>query len=165
MIITNLAELKRIRVGDRLRLVYRFGKILDEPREVAKVQTNAIAFKKGDGLTWLEFPPASRLEFTDRGFRTYAVGRRPLTPQEQEVLDNEPRDPKQEEIDALSDGSTMYWRTKAYLEAKGMPYLSCGNREKQLVWVDKTPMIQDPAVKGQLELEYMFEGDGNGALL
>lgn len=65
----KLADLKRIAVGTRLRLVYcLFGPVPDHKqfREVSKVQSNGIYFRKSDGQdSWLAFPKAS--EFRDNG--------------------------------------------------------------------------------------------------
>jgi hypothetical protein len=156
--IKNLAGLKKVQIGDKLRLIYRFGKLLDEIKEIGKVQTNAIAFKKGDGLSYLELPPASLLEFTEKGFKIYGIGTRDLTPKEKEVYDNRPIDPKQAEIDAYSDGNTMFYREKSYYQEKGMMHLTCYNKGKHMVWDENNiPKIKDPAVKGELNLEYIFE--------
>jgi len=65
----KLADLKRIPVGTRLRLVRSFLGPCDKPREVAKVQSNSIALKQLDKalapLSWLTFPKAS--DFRDDG--------------------------------------------------------------------------------------------------
>lgn len=153
----NLAQLKKLPVGTKLRLIWRFGKELNEEKEIAKVQSNAIAFKKGDGLSWLYLPPAARMEFTGRGFIIYAQGLRDLTPDEKEVLDNVPKDPEQERIDALSDGSTMFYREKAYFKKYNMMHLTVYNKGRRLHYdKDNKPRIIDPLVKGEKELEYIF---------
>jgi predicted ABC-type ATPase len=69
---TNLSELKKfLTVGKKIWLVKRDGKYINAMREVAKVQTNSIAFKipGKDELTWLPFEKASEYTFTKEGFK------------------------------------------------------------------------------------------------
>jgi hypothetical protein len=153
----TLSELKKVAIGTQLKLIYRFGKEMDDLREVGHVQSNSLCFRMGDKAkgSWLEFPPAARLEFTDKGFKIYGIGKRELTDKEKSVLDNVPRDPKQEEIDAYSDGNTMFYRERAYLKEKNMMHLTVYNKGRHLVYEENNhPMIKDPLIKGELELEY-----------
>jgi hypothetical protein len=72
MKIRTLAELKRIPVGTRLRLVRTLMGPTDKPRVVAKVQANAIAFRtEDDRLSWLNLPKAKDFEPTEHGFRVW----------------------------------------------------------------------------------------------
>jgi hypothetical protein len=72
MKIRTVADLKRIPVGTRLRLVRSLMGPTDKPRVVAKVQTNAIAFRtEKDSLSWLTIPKAKDFELTENGFRVW----------------------------------------------------------------------------------------------
>lgn len=74
MKLKTLADLKRIPIGTKLRIVRcLIGPVAPEKqaRTVAKVQSNAIAFQRPDKaeLSWLTFPKASEFEPTENGFR------------------------------------------------------------------------------------------------
>jgi hypothetical protein len=56
----KLADLKRIPVGTKLRLVHCLMGPCDKPREVLKVQTNAVVMLTPEGKhSWLTLPKAS----------------------------------------------------------------------------------------------------------
>lgn len=155
----TLADLKRITLGTKIQMIFpennsHCGKI----REVTKVQTNAIKI----GESYLEFPRASLLEFTDNGFKIFHPGTRELTEHEKSLIRNEPRDEKQEEIDCLTDGSTMFYRRKAYYRNNNAEYLFGGDKNRRIdsrsqrtVNVDEWRII-DSSIKGELMLEYKF---------
>jgi DNA-directed RNA polymerase subunit RPC12/RpoP len=58
--------------GTKLILVSRDGKELNQKREVVQVLSNGLAFKGegigGNGISWMTFPKASYIKFTDDGF-------------------------------------------------------------------------------------------------
>lgn len=63
-----LADLKRLKVGDRLRLVYSHlqgHRFLNTTRAIEKKQSNAIKFEGG---SWLYFPTAAEFKGTNDGF-------------------------------------------------------------------------------------------------
>jgi hypothetical protein len=158
----TFTDLKRALVpGAKLILVERFGKPENQERIIKKVQTNAIAFDKNGTLSWLPFPTASLVEFDGKRVTFYGQGLRELTEDEKRILDNQPSDPKQGEIDALSDGSTMFYRRQAYFRQQNSIHLTTYNKGKHLRYVrtedgkDK-PMIDDPTVRGKVELVYEF---------
>lgn len=69
----SLAELKRrLQKGVRLQLVERCGRPVDppqEPREIAVVQTNAVAFQDRDGkLSWLWWVKGLKVHTMADGF-------------------------------------------------------------------------------------------------
>jgi hypothetical protein len=75
MRIKTLADLKRIPIGTRLRLVKSLMGPTSKLRIVAKVQSNSIAFD-GDDIkpghhSWLNLPKAADFEPTSNGFRIY----------------------------------------------------------------------------------------------
>jgi hypothetical protein len=162
----TLADLKRkLQIGMRLTMIYNSVRIKKLPlkREVINVQSNGIHFidptkdrstqKRG---SFLDFPKASLLEINEKGFKIFESGRRDLTKEEKGVIANEPRDAKQDEIDIMSDGSTMYWRRKRYYIEKGFEYLFNGDKNKRIDSNDRTKVI-DSNVKGELSLEYIFD--------
>lgn len=174
----TLAELRRrLTPGTVIYLTYRsFDRKSEElplKREVVKVMTTQIVVinpdlptaeqlrKSGKG-SFLEFPVSTLMDITDTGFSIYNKGHREMTEEEKRVYDNKPRDPRQEEIDAISDGSTMFFREKSYFYNAGMPHLlgyETGKPEK-LDYNEKDasgyPLIWSNKVKGQKALEYKF---------
>lgn len=165
----TLAELKRkLQPEVKLILIERFGKKIEnpQPRSVIKVQGNAIVIEKVPGAkngSWLYWPPGSLIEITDRGFKIFEAGDRDLTPEEKAIRENEPRDPKQEEIDALSDGSIMFWRQKRYYKEKNALHLFGTETVRGMRYNYNTGKVRDNRVKGKVSLEYLFDGDnGNG---
>lgn len=168
----TLADLKRkLTIGQGLKLVgYRDMGIeganarLNKVRYIVKVQTNGIYLNEDKTAirgAWLDFPKASLLEISDKGFKMYCAGIRDLTEDEKKIIANEPRDPKQEEIDMLSDGSIMYYRRKAYYEESTSPYLMGIEKiqGKRLTYKkndkgERVPQIEDESIKGELSLAY-----------
>lgn len=170
----TLADLKRdLKVGTQLTLVEFHGtkdsKWINSPRYVIKTSTVDIQLSpdknatKGSHLNW---PKASLLEYDGKTIRIFESGNRPLTEDEKRIYQNQPRDAKQEEIDMLSDGTTMFYRKKRYFESlpgfmhlfgchreRGM-YLKHGTKETidNGTWSDW--FIDDEKVKGKLALVY-----------
>jgi len=162
----TFADLKRnLQVGKELILVERFGQRIEnpQPRKIIKVQSNAIVIEKlpGSGKeSRLYFPPSSLIEITEKGFKIYYPGKRDLTLQELDCLINQPQDPKQEEIDALSDGNVMFWRREEYFKEHDALYLRGYKEEKGLKYDFNDGKVRDNKIKGDLALEYIF-GNGN----
>ena len=158
----NLADMKReLQIGKRLMLVYRF-KPLETPilKEVSNVQGNGIYLITPDlgvvNPSFLAFPKASLLEITKEGIRFYDKGLRDLTPEEKTIRDNEPKNAEQEERDALSDGSVMYWTQRAYYRLCNADYLMGHETQRGMSYDYETGKVWDEKVKGALCLEYKF---------
>lgn len=165
------ADLKRkLTIGTRIALIYRF-KLLDIPiiKIVNFVQTNGIYLKtegmniEGKKGSYLGFYPASLTEADEKGLRLYGIGERPVDEKEKAIIAGYEaiRDRKQEEIDALSDGSTTFWQEKAYYARNNADYLfggytSHGNRFIKRKNFNSPNSVYDPAIKGNLELEYQW---------
>lgn len=156
----TLAELKRhLQVGVELTCVFASNsqRFVGKQRKIIKTQGNGIYLEIGDGDnrgSFLEFPKASLIEVNRNGFKIFWSGKRELTEKEKSVLANRPRDPKQEEIDMLTDTNVMFWRNKQYLKEQGFDYLFVGAKGKRL---DRNDMkVIDPAIKGDLALKYKF---------
>jgi len=166
----TLAELKRkLQPEVKLTLVERFGKKIETPlpREIIKSQSNAIEIEAFPGATgkgsWLYWPPGSLIEITNKGFKIFEAGDRDLTPEEKAIRDNVPRDPEQEEIDIMTDSSVMFRRHKAYYKEKNALHLFGTETVQGMRYNYNTGKIRDNRVKGNLSLEYLFDGDsGNG---
>jgi len=159
----TLSDLKRFLVeGAKVERLTRYGKEAKAILVVVKVQTNGVYLapvEAQDRKSWIDFPPASLLEVDDKGFRIYNIGTRPMNVEEQKVWDNVPVDKKQTEIDALSDGSTMFYRERAYFINAGFEYLFGGftSHNLNVKRLDHNSMlVKDPEVKGELILEYKF---------
>ena len=155
---TNKADLLRMPENTKFRLINRFGKIIDEPRELLKCRSNSLIFLKDGKKSYLDLPPASRIEFTGNGFKIYGVGERDLTEKEKAVLDNQPRDTQQEERDILTDTNVMFYRQKEYFINSGMPHLLVYNKGTHLVYDENNiPKVRDINIRGKLELEYILD--------
>lgn len=89
MKIKRIADLKRIPVGTRLRLVRSLLGSANKLRIVAKVSDTKIGFE-GEGiadgrLSWLAIPKASDFESTENGFRIYETWANPGRPERREI--------------------------------------------------------------------------------
>lgn len=177
--INTLAALKKkLQKGQAVKLVSWFGQNeqnattesakakLGKTRYVVKVQTNGVYLSPDkeatDGSYW-EFPAASLVEVNNSGFKVYGIGERPLSPQEAAVMANEPKDAEQDRIDAMSDGSTMYYRRKRYYAGSGFPYLDSSDWYHGLRRNPNRNTISDKSIKGALELEYEFVDENSSS--
>lgn len=64
----TLSELKKLQVGQVLKLIDSFHKphkFLNQERKIAKMQTNALMF---ENKSWLYFPKAPQFKGTEKGF-------------------------------------------------------------------------------------------------
>ena len=157
----TLAELKRaLVVGTKVELKSRFGKpIEDGAREVVGVQSNAWVFKSAKTpKSWLTIPPASLVEFDGKNIRTYGKGKRPLTAREKSIKDGfeKIRNKKQEEQDALSDGSTSFYQEVAYYREHDAEYLMGNEYQRGMKYDYASGMVLDASVKGEVELHYQL---------
>ena len=129
----NFAEVKRkLTVGTKLIVTYPDGKVLN--REIIISRATQVVMidptkddaderrKQGKG-SWLEFPAASLVDIIDNDFSIYWPGYREMTVEEKAVYDGRPIDKEQSMNDAMTDGSTMFWREKKYFTDKGMTHL------------------------------------------
>lgn len=156
----TLADLKRLlKEGTIVKMTHGPNpKLVGKRRQVVKVQSNGIFFVDPDDnsskKSFLEFPKASLLDFDEQGFRIFDAGLRDLTDGERACMDNEPRDAKQEEYDALSDGSTMYFRRKNYYLKSDYPWLFGHETVRGKKYIFHEKMVRDDDIKGQLVLAY-----------
>ena len=66
----TLADLKRLKVGDRLTMISAHypGRLLGTTRAIAKMQSNSLMFEGG---SWLYFPKAKDFKGTPDGFEIW----------------------------------------------------------------------------------------------
>ena len=131
---------------------------LNVVRYVIKTQTNGVYLNEDKNAvkgSFLEFPKSSLIEVTNKGFKTFEAGFRDLNEEEKRILENQPKDEKQDEIDLMTDGSQMFYRRKAYFKECDFEYLfSCSKTIKGLYFMNGR--IRDDKIKGDLSLEYEF---------
>ena len=167
----TMADLKRkLALGTAVKLVNWQGKTdpsanpnIGVTRYVVKAQSNSVAFnadKNAKTGSWWEFPPASLVEITPTGFKVYEPARRPLNAEEQAVMDKQPVDAEQQQIDVMTDGNVMYYRRKDYFENAGYGYLYNHNWEKGKLY--SNGVVLDKSIKGNLALEYEFVDERSG---
>jgi hypothetical protein len=121
---------------------------------VSGTQTNGLSF----GKSWLDFPAASLLEYDGKVISIYESGNRPLTAEEQAIIDGMPKDQKQSEIDMLTDGSTMYHREKRYFAEQDAEWY-WGKWHKVKRYSSRDNTIYDKKAKGALSLQYEIVQD------
>jgi len=134
---------------------------LNIPRYIIGTQTNGITLspnpesKQG---SFLELPVASLTEYDGETIRIYKPNRRPLTPDEQALIDNMPSHRAENrqlcENDALSDGSTTYWMDKKYLADNSANWYWDWDKGQRFDSNDM--MMWDKKIKGDLDLEYQL---------
>lgn len=156
----TLADLRRyLRPGRQVILAERFNEPFNKLRTVKEIQSNGIWFIREelpDKPSFLPLEKASLISIDDSGFAIHAPGYRDLTPSEQEIITNEPRDPVQEERDLMADTNIMWYRRKSYYANANAPYLFASERGKP--YYDRSRgLVRDPKIKGPKELIYKFK--------
>lgn len=157
----TLAELKRyLQPSVKVLRVESYGKPIpeeDQPREVVKVQTNAVVFKTPKhSKSWLEWGPASLIEIDDDGFSMYLAGLREMTEDERRVYEGRPQDKEQSMRDAMTDGSVMFYREKHYFAECKYPYLRGMDMVQGKKYDFRTGQIIDNTIKGECLCRYKF---------
>lgn len=154
----TLTDLKKAwSIGTKVLLVSRFGKEVNEEREVIHTQSNSLAFKTpSKPKMWLDYPKASLLEFDGVNIKIYGTGKRPLTPEEQKIKDGWEaiRNKEAEMNDAMSDGSGQFYREKGYYRSHDAEYLIGHTEQRGMCFDYNTGLVRDNSVKGELELVY-----------
>lgn len=150
----TLADFKRdMKVGIKLEMVYnKFKPITEETRvrEITGVQSNGFKL----GKSFFDIPKASLVEYNGKNVKIFSCGKRKLTENEQNILDNRPshrkENQKQVEIDMMTDGSNMFWKDKQYLKENNSDWYWGWNRGK---YYSNGEML-DETIRGELEREY-----------
>ena len=164
----TLADLKRdLSKGTVLTLTGgayatdRINPILNVPRYVVKTQGNAVVLNMDANATngsWLEFPPARLLTYDGDTFTVHMPGTRPLTADEQRVMDTMPskRPENRERVanDLMTDGSQMYHADRAHTRAHNMTHLDGFETVRGLRYDWNSNLITDETIKGPVTLAY-----------
>jgi hypothetical protein len=135
------------------------------------VKSNSVGFELSENAesksgSFMDWPKTSLLEYDGKTATIYQSGLRPLTAKEKEVYKGQPQDAEQQANDIMTDGSTMFYRQKAYFKARpGFMHLFGCHRERGMLlkhgtqatidngtWSDW--FIDDDAVKGEIGLVY-----------
>lgn len=168
----TLAQLKRDAKAGNLvcEMIEHYGKTGDDiperlrgKRPVIGANTVAIIFRNSDGKkSELRIERASLVDYDDENITVYAVGDRIPTPAEQSVLDEwkkieETKEyQEQTKADALSDGSSTYWKKKWFFKDKGFPWMAgfCDLNEYDKSYNPATGLVKDRNVRGNAIIKY-----------
>lgn len=92
---------------------------------LGKIQTNGMYIIRDGKSSWLELPNSKRVCYNRQRLSVYANCIRLFNEVERQIYDEweKKRDREAEELDALSDGNSQYWREKYFFESKGYGYL------------------------------------------
>lgn len=128
-------------------------------RTIKKIQTNAIVLnapEKRGGVSWLEFPPASLVEYNRDVLRIYQAGNRLFNDVEKAALIEweTQRNIEAEERDAISGSNTQLYRQMNFWKCKGMAYMYSMNKITGLKRSLSDNVVSDNHIKGKLSLEY-----------
>jgi len=163
---TTINELKKnLKVGDKLKLVYRqhcedkINSMTEEEkiREIVAFRSKDLQLRRfgSDKPSTLDIPQRSNLCVMEGNtLSIYLEGERDLTPEEKAIMDNEPKDEKQDNIDMITDGSTMFWRRKYYYKEHNADYLFVGEKQRGMRRNCNNNKIWDERVRGELSLKY-----------
>lgn len=107
-------------------------------------------YRSGNGYSTLFYVndmPTSRMVYTGTELLIYKSGFRLYNEHEKSVLAQweTMRDPKEEWLDAMTDGSTQYWRKKVFFDENNVGYL---------LTADYKGLVMDDTIRGELSLEY-----------
>lgn len=167
----TFTDLKRdLTVGRSLTMIYHENMETDEraksrigqARFIVKKQTNGVYLNPDKTATkgsFLELPRASLVEYDGKIITVYGPSKRPLTESEAKILKDMPSHKKENEQqcvnDIMTDGSTMYWRDKAYLKANDALWYDETYQGKHYNHNDQ--LMIDYSLKGKKELSYKLE--------
>lgn len=169
----TLAELKREAKAGILsaELVERFGsdqipERLRGRRKIIGANTKDIKFMNLDGtISELRIDAASLIEYDGITLKVFRPGLRGLNPEEQIVMDGwkviaeTPEYRRELEADIYTDGSSAYYRQKAYFEKHNMLYLMGFERQRGKKYDLNSGQISDYNVRGDMILCYKIYRD------
>lgn len=128
-------------------------------RQIIDANSVGITFLNNDKKkSELRIECSALLEYTDDHITIYDAGLRDLTVDEQAIFDKweSKRDKKQENIDALTDGSTSFYQQKRFFTELGYEYL-LGYEKKQGKKFDfNTRKVYDNSIKGNICMQYLI---------
>ena len=162
----TLADLKRaLTPGKQITLIESSipnHRNLNIPRYIVKANTVGVQLNPDKDATkgsHMDFPSkAALLTYEDDTFSLHLPAHRPLTAEEQRVMDTMPshlpENAKQCEIDIMTDGSQMFWRDKKHCSDNHMEYLNGSETVRGLRYDCNEKDIIDESLKGPVELKY-----------
>ena len=159
----TLAQFKRDAATGRmgLQLLERYGKKVEEDYicPVIEVHQKFIKLRKKNGMeSSLDLDYASLVEYDGEILKVYSIGLRELTDLEKSVMDGWKKITDTEEYkeqayrDAMTDGSSTYYKDKGYFMNSPCPYLYLDDGDKKYDY--NTGKVYDQKVKGQCMLVY-----------
>ena len=160
----TFSELKRnLTIGKKLKMIKSSlpnNKLLNIEREICAIQTNGISLKTDNqsGKSFLEYPPASLVDYTDNIITFYQPGLRELTPAEKAMIENEPSNrPENRQLaenDVMTDSSTTYWMDKKYYSENNANWR--WDWSKGLRYDINNQKMFDKKIKGNIDLQYII---------
>jgi len=161
----TLSELKAIAKTNlyEAKLIYRYGEEIPERligwRKIVGSNSVAIFLLNNEGKqSELRVENASLIEFNDSVLSIFEVGERELNEEEKEmfrawkaITDTEEYK-KQDEIDALSDGSQNYYKKKSFFG--NAEYMLGHDFSQGKRYNHNTSKMYDKKVKGKIILQY-----------
>ena len=160
----TLAQFKRDAATGKmgLELVERYGKKTNDFYicPVVEVRTKSIKLKKKDGtMSILDLDYASLVEYDGENLKVYSIGLRELNDLEKSVMEGWKKITDTDEYkeqayrDAVTDGSSTYYKDKYYFLNSPCPYLYI-DEHKGRKYDYNTGKLYDPKVKGDCMLVY-----------
>ena len=165
----TLADLKRdLQIGDKIVMTFNRlnieskNKLLNVERYIVSKNTTGIKLnidKDAKTGSFLDYPKKATLcEYDGETLKIYDAGIRDLTDKEKNILDNLPskRPENQEAVynEIMTDGSSFYWKDKAYLSDNDAEYLTGYETIRGLRYDFNTKKIIDESIRGDLSLSY-----------
>lgn len=161
----TFSDLKRdLTIGTKLTMIKSAlpnNKLLNIEREICATQTNGISLKTENksGKSFLEYPPASLVDYDGEIITFYKPALRDLTPDEKAIIDNTPshrEENKQQALnDMMTDSSGTYWMDKRYFSENDAEWR--WNWSKGLKWDINDNKMFDKKIKGEIDLQYIIK--------
>ena len=160
----TLTQLKKDAKSNNLylTLIERFGsenfpENFKGERHVTNISSTRLELTNKKGAkSYLEFPPASLIEYTDETLTIFNPGLREPNEFEKNLLKDWKKqiDEKLIERDIATDGNTCFWRRKSFFQSHNAEYLMGHKFEKGLKYDFNSEKILDKKIKGSVLLKY-----------
>ena len=166
----TFAQLKRDLVkGKTLTMTYnrlaaqseRITARINMPRYIVAVQSNGVQLAESATApkgSFLELPRASAVDYTDDTITVYEPATRPLTPDEQAIIDGIPSHQKDKEtverlkMEMMTDTNGSYWKDKAYLKEHNAQWYH--EETRGLYYKMGENLMRDANIKGEISIIY-----------
>ena len=161
----TLADLKKdLSIGTPLTMTFNSwgkGKFIDVKRYIIKKQSNGVTIGEKPTDTkgsFLDYPKASLMEYDGQTLKIFEAGHRPLTENEQNIINNAPsclpENKQLVENDLMTDGSTTFFMDEAYFDKLDAEYLKGHKEVRGLKYNFNDQNIRDNSIRGQLSMQY-----------